>query len=957
MKHSRIRHFLRRCCCLLLTGALSMPPAVFASQGERRIQTTQELLDGLTYINTVSEHTAGRTESFVLELEEDSTVFPILLQSSGTVYGTATINAAVKQAQELGYQVLAAVNTDYFSTATGVPMGIVIEDGIYKSDAAGNPAMVIVDGEVLLCEEPEVTLTLTNRENDVEVIPNYFNKYRASTGGVYLLNEHFSTVSTRTNSSGWFVRMKVTDYDPEESGHQLTVNSRLKLEVTEVLQTSEALTIDAGEYILTADDASNRLSVFESFRVGDRIILETACGDDDLSDAQWAGGVGDTIVDKGKVTDSANWTKVDYVDFVRAPRTALGVRRDGTLVLYAVDGRQSSHSVGLTMTDLADEMVEQGCRWAVNLDGGGSTCVSVWVPGQSGPALQNSPSDGKSRSCATYLLLVTEKESSGRAERLALTENGLTVLAGSSLPLPKTVVLDSGLNILDTESEDLTVTSRTGLGKIENGIYTAGDDGGTDRLRLRSRELGITGEAEIHVVEELSSLTITADGKEVTALSIKPGQSVRLSALGTYWGRTALRGLGGVEIELEESVGSVDEDGLLTFASTAKSGDIVTFSAGGLKKTLPLTVTNIHTDVGEDHWGYKAVEYCYANNIVSGISPTQFGATGLIRRADFMLMLYAAMGRPAVSTPCTFTDVSESDYYYTALAWAQSEGLLSGSGDGTCAATASITREQAFTILRKALPLLGKDCPDAPLSSLAPFADSDTIADYAKPHAATLVAQGVVSGSGSGINPKGSLTRVEMAALLYKISTYTPVTEYPDLDHDPVVPEVPETPETPDTPETPAIEQPTLPFTEFPAGTVTGTVTDAEAGLNVRSGPGTEYEVLTKLKNGASLIITQQSEGWYQVFYRSEDGVITSGFVSADYVTVTSLPGTITDAEAGLNVRSGPGTDYEVLTKLANGSAVIVAEQLEGWHRIWYLNEMAQMTAGYVSADYVALPE
>ena len=957
MKHSQIRKFLRRGCSLLLTGALCMPPAVFASQGEPRIQTSHELLDGLTYINTVSEHTAGRTESFVLELAEDSKVFPILLQSSGTIYGTATINAAVKQAQALGYQVLAAVNTDYFSTATGVPMCIVIEDGVYKSDAAGNPAMVIVDGEVLLCEKPEVSLSLTNEENDIEIVPNYFNKYRASTGGVYLLNEYFSTVSTRTNSSGWFVRMEVVDYDPDDLDHQLTVNSELELEVTEVLQTNGAITIGEGEYILTADDVSNKLSVFESFHVGDRVTLETACEDGDLSDAQWAGGVGDTIVDKNKTTDPSGWTKVDYVDSVRAPRTALGVRTDGTLLLYTVDGRQSRHSVGLTMTDLANEMVKQDCKWAVNLDGGGSTSTSVWLPGQTAPAIQNSPSDGKARSCATYLLLVTDKEGNGRPERLALTENGLLVLTGSSLVLPEAIVLDSGLNILDEELDDLTITSRTGLGEIKDGIYTAGANEGTDQLRLRSRDLDITGEADIHVVEELSELTITADGKAVSSLKIKPNQTVQLGASGTYWGRTALRGLEGVEITLAESVGSLDENGRLTFASTARSGDTITFSAGGLNKTLPLTVTNVHTDVGEDHWGYKAVEYCYANNIVSGISSTEFGATGLIRRADFMLMLYAAMGRPTVSTPCTFTDVSESDYYYTALAWAQSKGLISGGGDGTCAATASITREQAFTILRRALPLLGKNCPDAPLSALASFADKDTISDYAKPHTATLVAQGVVSGSGSGINPKGNLTRVEMAALLYKISTYTPVTEYPDLEPDPVVPEVPETPETPESPEAPEDEQPALPFPQFPAGTVTGTVTDAEAGLNVRSGPGTEHEVLTKLKNGASVIITQQPEGWYQVLYRSEDGSIASGYVSADYVTVNSLPGTVTDAEAGLNVRSGPGTDHAVQAKLANGCAVIVAEQLDGWHRIWYLNEKSQMTAGYVSADYIALPE
>ena len=957
MKQFHLNGFLRRSCSAVLALALCIPPAVLADEGKARIQTSQTILDGLTYTNTVSEHTSGRVESFLLELEEDSRVFPILLQSSGTVYGTATVNAAVKRAQEMGYQVLAAVNTDYFSTATGVPQGIVIEDGIYKSDPVDSSAILVVDDEVVLCEEPVVELKLTNEDKDLEIVPNYFNKYRASTGGVYLLNEHFSTVSTRTTTPGWFVLMKVANYDPEDKDCQLTVNSELELEVIDMFDADQPIAIREGEYILTADDVSNKRSVFESFEVGDRITLKTECDDDDLSEAQWAGGVGDTIVEKNEATDPADWTLVDNPETIRAPRTALGVRRNGTLVLYAVDGRQSKHSVGLTVTDLADQMEELDCRWAVNLDGGGSTTASVWLPGQSGISLQNSPSDGKARSCATYLLLVSDKEGNGEADRLALTENGITVLAETAVKLPEAVVLDNMLNILDEEFDDLTVTSRTGLGEIEDGIYYADDDEGTDRLRLRSRDLGITGEAVIHVVEELSTFSVTADGKTLSgSLSVKPGQSIQLGASGTYWGRTALHGLTGVEIELDESVGTIDETGLLTVANTAKSGNTITFSAGGLEQEITLSVANLHTDVGEDHWGYAAVEYCYANNIVSGISPTQFGPNGLIRRADFMLMLYAALGRPEVTTPCTFTDVSESDYYYTALAWAQTQGLISGGGDGSCAATASITREQAFTILRKAMPLLGKVFPDAPLSALAPFADKDTIADYAKVPAATLVAQGVVSGSGSGINPKGNLTRVEMAALLYKISTYTPVTEYPELEPDPI-PEIPVQPEAPEEPDAPAVEQPPLPITEFPIGTVTGAVTNAENGLNVRAGAGTVHEVQGKLRNGNMVIILEKLEGWHRVLYRSEEGAIAEGYVSASYVTIDTLAGTVTNAENGLNVRAGAGTSFEAQFKLKNGAAVVVAEQLEGWHRIWYLNDKAQITAGYVSADYITLAE
>ena len=957
MKHYRLHTFLRRCCALTLVAALTVP--VGAAWGDTKLESSHEILDGLSYTDTVSSYSAGRLASYVLELDKNSDVFPILIQSSGTIYGSATVNAAVTEAQNRGYQVLAGVNTDYFSTATGVPMGIVIEDGVYKSDADGNPAMLIKGNKVQLCRKPVVSLTLTNRENDAEIVPNYFNKYRAATGGVYLLNEHFSTVSTRTSTSGWYVRMKIVNYDPDNKAHRLGVNSTLKLEVTELLQGSTPLSIGPGEYILTADNVSNKLSVFESFQLGDRITLTTECEDKELSKAEWAGGVGDILVEDGRITDPAGWEKVDYADSVRAPRTALGVRKNGTLVVCAVDGRQSKHSVGLTVTDLAAEMEAQGCEWAVNLDGGGSTSVSVWVPGQTAPALQNSPSDGKARPCATFLMLVSERKGNGRAKQVALTESGITVLVGSSVELPKAVALDSGLNVLDKDVTDLTVTSRTGLGDVDDKIYTAGRVPGTDQLRLRSRDLGISGEASIQIVDELSELTVTdSAGKAITALTAKPGDQIILNAVGTYWGRTALRSMDGVEVLLDEKLGSA-EDGVVTINPAANAGGTITLRAGGVEKVIPVTLRGIHTDIPEGHWAYPAVEYCYMNGIVSGVSPTEFGANNLIRRCDFLLMLYAALGRPAVSTPCTFTDVDPGDYFYTAMAWAQSNNLVSGSGDGSCNATATINREQAFAILYKALPLLGKHCPDAPLAALSKFADRDTVSDYARTPAATLVAQGVVSGNGSTLNPKGNLTRAELAALLHKVCTYTPVSEYPDYGQTPAVPDAPAAPTAPDAPavpETPA-QTPALPIDKLPLGAVTGMVTDAQAGLNVRSGPGTGHEVLEKLKNEASVLILGVSEGWYHILYTGESGTFAQGYVSADYVNPTARAGVVTDAQAGLNVRSGPGTNHEALEKIPNESAVIVLGEQDGWYQIRYLNAEGVLSPGYVSADYVTLAQ
>ena len=56
---------------------------------------------------------------------------------------------------------------------------------------------------------------------------------------------------------------------------------------------------------------------------------------------------------------------------------------------------------GLNHWDMVNIFKSYGCTYAYNLDGGGSTAISVWVPGQEGPSIVNIPSDGKPRACAT----------------------------------------------------------------------------------------------------------------------------------------------------------------------------------------------------------------------------------------------------------------------------------------------------------------------------------------------------------------------------------------------------------------------------------------------------------------------------------------------------------------------------------------------------------------------------
>ncbi len=984
MKYRTRIPLLHRLTALILASIFALPIPVSASAGTQKLQTTRSIADGLDFLNTITVHPeAGRVESYTLEFDPDGDVFPVMVQGSGTIYATASINKAVETAQEMGYHVLAAINTDFFSYATGVPMGIVIEDGVYKSSPEGRPAIVIEDGAFSLIETPEITLTLTHKNSHQDIEVHHLNKWRSPHGGLYLLNEHFSTVSTRTSTSGWMVRMEELD------GEELSVSGELRLKVTELIQGSDPVSIGESEYILTSDDASGMNHIFEMFEVGDRVTLTTECEEPYLEDAQWACGAGDIMVQDGELTNSEDW---EYIEKGRDPRTALGVRRDGTVVMYVVDGRKSGYSGGLNQLDLAKEMIAQDCDWAVNLDGGGSSAMSVWIPGIPAPGVVNLPSDGKPRGCATYLLLVTEEEGNGRPDRLALKRDGLVVLAGTSVNLGEVAVLDNGMNPLEREVNDLTIRSEYDLGEIEDGRYIAGTETGTDLLNLRSKKLGIRGTGQIHIVDELTELTLTESesGNAITSIVLKPEKQISLNANGSYYSRIAMRDQSGILWTVEGDVGSVDEDGVFTASSVGGITGSITAQAGGLSITVPVRLMNLHLDVTEEHWAYPAVEYCYEQALVSGLSNTEFGPTANIRRGDFLLMLYRAAGSPEVTSMPEFPDVAPTDYYANAIAWAQENGLASGMEDGSFAPNINITREQAFTMLNRALPLLNIHCTQAPIEVLDSFTDHDAVSSWAAQHTATLVSYQIVGGSFGQISPRSNLSRAEMAALLYKLGHYDPSTITPILPEMPETPAEPESPETPEMPaepespetsETPAEpESPETPGTpaesEQPEGSddkITG-MTLSHSDVTLQPGEdfrlsavffpeGSQGNVIWTAVSSIPNVISITSDGTVTNLNTTEEPVVlkVTGSCGNFYAscTVRCRPaqntGMVHEDVEMLNVRSGPGTEFEPADKIPGGTGVIILEKTENnWFHIQYLTSSGTVGTGYVSGDYIS---
>ncbi|HJH62763.1 MAG TPA: phosphodiester glycosidase family protein [Firmicutes bacterium] len=929
MNRNTFPRLARRLTALVLAAALLIPTA-FATAGDPQLSTTQALTDQLTYRNTISEHpSAGRVESFSLELEPGGSVYPIAVQASGSIYGSGTITQAIQAAEAMGYHVVGGINGDFYTPGTGIPNGLVIEHGVYRSSSGGYPVLAMVDGQLQLSQAPQVALTLTNSRTGRVDAPDHFNKWRNYDGGLYLFNGDFDASTHTEGSGGWIVVLELT---PDSQGAALTVNSTLTLEVVSVTDTAESVAIGPNQYILTADHYSSSVEFFDGYQPGDQVTLTTTCADPNLAQAQWAMGCGDIIVSGGSVTDSSNWVYPTG----RAPRTSVGVKADGTMVLYAVDGRQSGYSGGLTELDLAQEMQRQGCVWAVNLDGGGSTTFAVQLPGQSSPTVANSPSDGGLRACASFLLLVTDPSAAdGVARQLALQEDGLVVLAGSSVTLGNVVSVDGGLEPVHSRVSDAVLTSAGGLGSFDGGVYTAGSTPGTDTISITSESLGLSGTAQIHVVSSLSQLSVTqaGSGAPVSSLQVAAGQSVALSATGTYWSRSALRaGSGGVSWSVSDGAGSITQNGVFTASAVAQPG-VITVSAGGLTRTIPVNQTqHAHTDVTPDHWSYTAVVFCYQQGIVNGISDTLFGRDDPIRRRDFVVMLHNALGQPQATGSSGFADVEAGSYYEGPVTWASRAGLVLGVSDTLFVPDDPITREQAAVILHRALPLLGLDAPEPELSVLEQFADQAQISGYARQSLAVLVSLGILNGTGEGINPQGILTRAEMAALLYRLLG-----------------------EQSNTPDAPQLGP------------------DATLTLSPTSGTleSSQSLTLTATLTGGTGEITWTSSN-PDVAVVSGQGVVTNVYLGtgSPSVTITAHCGPLSasavfqcapaqqvglvTASPSLNVRSGPGTGYSLVGSLATGAQVAVLAEQNGWYQVLFPSGSAAVT-GWVSASYVTL--
>jgi exopolysaccharide biosynthesis protein len=281
-----------------------------------------------------------------------------LAQAMDEVAGAETTSSMA-----IRHGALAAINGGYFRTtgiARGEPVGALTINGKVLSEPVRNRAALTVKDY-----GKQVRAAITHFTMTAELSVD--GKAARAISGINRPREKDELVVFTPE----FHRTTLTDPDGLEA---LVERNR----VTAIFDGAGSQLIPPRGFIISAAGAAREWAR-ANLRRGSRVEIKTVTNAEaEISfTPDFILGGGPQLISSGKqvfAAEAGRYSESLYRQ--RHPRTAIGWRADGKLVLITVDGRQKQ-SVGMTMEELARLLLEFGCIEAMNLDGGGSTAMVV----------------------------------------------------------------------------------------------------------------------------------------------------------------------------------------------------------------------------------------------------------------------------------------------------------------------------------------------------------------------------------------------------------------------------------------------------------------------------------------------------------------------------------------------------------------------------------------------------
>lgn len=762
-----MKSIIKKSFAFIMSCALLLSMAQFPSYAASPEQTIQ-LADAL-YLHKNSFFSAAAegdiNENFFV-YTPNSAVTPYLAHGND-VAGAASMARVFRLESEAGNTLIAAANADYFTMANGVPIGLEIKDGIIKSSASFKFPEVgfTADGRAMIGRS-RLTVSLRNVSKDVLLEDINYNKALSDEGGAVVFSRAFEETN---RASGESLNVAVSI-----NGGEARANSSIYGTVREIFDSSAAVELQDNELLISIYRSSyvetqDRLAQFSA---GDSIELHFAM-DEAWSNVTQAFGGKEMLVNSG--------IPEKFSDSKRAPRTAIGIKGDGTVVVYSCDGREAGGSKGLELTELARRMTQLGCVTAVNLDGGASTQVFATIPGNETNEQININSGVRLRSCSNYICFKNNLSPTGEiASLIADPAEKIVVVDGEEALSFKAV--DTHWYPVKVDASLLSYELDSSLGSVENGIFKASSAAGEGMLTasINGKSVGV----KLKLVSDWPLIEGSYSDAYITAFVKDPLEQ------GFSTANIKLT-LDGKETEYSYSADSglltapVTEDGLLHHAVITVTNDRGHVSRKGIEimtklppspdgQSAEAPAERIFADMNESNWSLKYAEYLYRNGIISGSvkNDKRYYYPGAnMTRQEFAKVIASWQGVELSQYETVQLDFADgakiADWALPYIKAVVSLGIMSGTtenGTPMFKPEAYISRQEVMTVIGK---LLGSGYESAELSG---FTDSGDVAFWAYPYVQLLVKQGVITGSDGRLAPKGNMTREQVAKVIYEIN-------------------------------------------------------------------------------------------------------------------------------------------------------------------------------------------
>ena len=171
-------------------------------------------------------------------------------------------------------------------------------------------------------------------------------------------------------------------------------------------------------------------------------------------------------------------------------------------------------------------------------------------------------------------------------------------------------------------------------------------------------------------------------------------------------------------------------------------------------------------DYDRTAWYAEAVSAAVDNGLLYGKSATVIDPNGDMTRAEMAAIINRSFGCYKTADISQYKDVSKSKWYYKDVALAVQMGTYNGRSSSSMAPDAPITREEAMTVVARALEL---DYDSYSKTDLSKFSDRNKISNWALPYVRAMIGADYIHGRTKGLEPLDNITRAEFAQIFHNI--------------------------------------------------------------------------------------------------------------------------------------------------------------------------------------------